>query len=541
MMSSPLHAKRWCRALILSLVLATKASCLATSSIPSHPKGKLNAQDDSTMYPKTAVVSTKKNGGHSQVYPNTKDILGKDNTKKSFGIQGLASMIQRGSQNFQAAIRSTFLPSGYPLKTPPGYLNYAIWSWIQDLSTQLRSVLATQKILEGVGVGREGATALSALMNFLARDGCGMIATLLFTSVASSRFRADVKRWRLVADIAVDIGITLEIAAVATPPNLFLPMICLGNMCKAICGVAAGACGGSINLHWAQGSDISDINAKFGAQNTITGMVGLIFAALFARSVASWKLWKLWILYSALTLLHIVANIRCMRLIDFQSLNNVRLNIVLQDFLQWWDLQSQSSSDNVSSTAAATPILSTPSKVSKMEPLFFLPKRFYPRQNAIHKRSVPIFFGQSFNEFCERSRHASGAEIAETLQTAPAELLDTAFGTDDYLVSAGVISASKRKLCVNVIFREDATPETEAKAYLHAILLGRHLKTLEKMKDFPLDNDVAVMAIEAKTEQEEIGYAWNLFQAGCYVAGWDLTKTEMQTMGYEVTTAVPSA
>ena len=37
-------------------------------------------------------------------------------------------------------------------------------------------------------------------------------------------------------------------------------------MCKAMCGVAAGACGGVINLHWAKGSDISDINAKFGAQ-----------------------------------------------------------------------------------------------------------------------------------------------------------------------------------------------------------------------------------------------------------------------------------
>lgn len=40
----------------------------------------------------------------------------------------------------------------------------------------------------------------------------------------------------------------------------------LGNTCKAMCGVAAGACGGVINLHWAKGSDISDINAKFGAQ-----------------------------------------------------------------------------------------------------------------------------------------------------------------------------------------------------------------------------------------------------------------------------------
>ena len=107
-------------------------------------------------------------------------------------------------------------------------------------------------------MGREGATALSALMNYLARDGCGMIATLLFTSAASSRFRSDVKRWRLVADLAVDLGITLEVAAVSLPTSFFLPMICLGNMCKAICGVAAGACGGSINLHWAQGSDVRE-------------------------------------------------------------------------------------------------------------------------------------------------------------------------------------------------------------------------------------------------------------------------------------------
>ena len=126
----------------------------------------------------------------------------------------------------------------------------------QSSTPSLRSVLATQRILEGVGVGREGATALSALMNYLARDGCGMIATLLFTSAASSRFRSDVKRWRLIADLAVDLGITLEVAAVSLPSSFFLPVICLGNMCKAICGVAAGACGGSINLHWAQGSDV---------------------------------------------------------------------------------------------------------------------------------------------------------------------------------------------------------------------------------------------------------------------------------------------
>ena len=62
-------------------------------------------------------------------------------------------------------------------------------------------MLATQRVLEGVGVGREGATALSASLNFILRDGCGMASTLLFTAVTASRFRGDVKRWRLFADL----------------------------------------------------------------------------------------------------------------------------------------------------------------------------------------------------------------------------------------------------------------------------------------------------------------------------------------------------
>jgi hypothetical protein len=137
-----------------------------------------------------------------------------------------------------------------------GYLKYVLYDNIQDLSTSLRSVLATQRILEGVGVGRAGATALSATLNFIIRDGCGMVASLLFTSYAARGFRRNVKRWKFFADIMVDVGITLEILAPCVLTNLtlqgwFLPLLCLGNICKALCGVAAGACGGAIQMYWA--------------------------------------------------------------------------------------------------------------------------------------------------------------------------------------------------------------------------------------------------------------------------------------------------
>ena len=189
----------------------------------------------------------------------------------------------------QSALRSTFLPalpssdvkgndnnkSNYQLDKlrSSGYIKYIILDNIQDLSTSLRSVLATQRILEGVGVGRTGATALSATLNFVIRDGCGMVASLLFTSMAASSFRRNVKRWKLFADIMVDIGITLEIIAPSVNHKWFLPLLCLGTICKALCGVAAGACGGALQMYWANtllGSEegISEIAAKNGAQRT---------------------------------------------------------------------------------------------------------------------------------------------------------------------------------------------------------------------------------------------------------------------------------
>ena len=179
------------------------------------------------------VISTKKGTGLSKTYRILPEDITPGGILPSSSIQDKTKSSNHGIiSQISAGIRSTFLPSGYPKSTPPGYLQYSIWSWIQDLSSQLRSVLATQRVLEGVGVGRQGATALSALLNFLVRDGCGMGANLLFTSLASSSFSTDGKRWRIFADIMVDIGLTLEVCATMVPGTWFLPMICTFRPCQ---------------------------------------------------------------------------------------------------------------------------------------------------------------------------------------------------------------------------------------------------------------------------------------------------------------------
>jgi hypothetical protein len=446
------------------------------------------------------IISTNKNGGRSHTFivnpRNEKvhnepvsDSPSKQLKRSSWSVIGLL-------ENLQSGFRSTFLPAGFPSKTPDGYLKYAVWSWIQDLSTQLRGVLATQRILEGVGVGREGATALSALLNFLVRDASGMLASLVFTASAAPLFRTDVKRWRLLADIMVDIGITLEVAAIQVPPAFFLPMISVGNMCKAICGVAAGACSGPINLHWAKGSDISDISAKFGAQNTVTGSLGIVFAAIFAKSVASLPLTPLWILYGTLTFLHIVANRRCMRLMAFDSFSTLRMDIVVSDFLSHYN--------DASTVDLPRPL--TPLDVSSREPLLFTTPQPWKPQHRIE-------MGVSFNEFVDLTTN-DDMEMDGLLADGPKEYW---LGTTTTFQSPQIV----------VALSENITKQNTAKAYFHARLLDRCLSMHTGMDP-----------LEAKTlAGSQLEQAWTAFRQQSQESGWDFVEAELKTKGYEVALA----
>lgn len=66
----------------------------------------------------------------------------------------------------RAVLRRTFLPSGFPRSVPVEYLPYQRYHVIQDLATQLRATLATQRVLAGLGVGVAGASALGAVSFF---------------------------------------------------------------------------------------------------------------------------------------------------------------------------------------------------------------------------------------------------------------------------------------------------------------------------------------------------------------------------------------
>jgi len=446
----------------------------------------------------------------------------------------------------KSSLRSTFLPTipskvGDDIKegerrrqdvlAQSGYLKYMICDNLQDLSTSLRSVLATQRILEGVGVGRTGATALSATLNFLIRDGCGMIASLLFTSLAASSFRRNVKTWKYFADCMVDIGITLEIIApsVLSSSRLsgwFLPLLCLGNVCKALCGVAAGACGGAMNLFWAMklmGTEegISEVSAKIGAQRTVVGGAGLVLAGFVAKwlgasdgsnNVGNKRLWIG--LYCFLTFLHLALNRMSLKLVALDWMNSWRMQRIVDEFL---DLVEK----NEANDRIGTSNLSTPSDLSRIEPLLFRPGL----RNINKPSNCSIRMGVSFNDFARHSHR--------TLQSTRAQVMnDPRIGGDRYMLTVGAIGnkLNKKKSILISFFRNSSCRE-KAKAYLHARLVEKGLDQRSQLDGSNLDT---VFEEAEKNATKELVVLWPIFEEKVKKEGWNLDKTECSSDGYEI-------
>ena len=135
---------------------------------------------------------------------SNKNSTSKTHRRKRFGIFGtfFTGIVE--------VLRSLFLPVGYPNSVTPDYFAFQSWDTVQAMCSYLRGILATQAILDGVGVGDETKTVASATLQWVTRDGASMLGGLAFTWWGGKNFDKSVKFWRLFADTINDVGLTLE-------------------------------------------------------------------------------------------------------------------------------------------------------------------------------------------------------------------------------------------------------------------------------------------------------------------------------------------
>jgi len=246
------------------------------------------------------------------------------------GDQGLErfSAPARAGRGLLGTVRQVFLPDGYPHTVSKDYLEYQVWDTLQAFASSVTGSLATAAVLEGVGVGDAAATPLAATLTWILKDGAGMVGRILFAALVGTSLDHDCKRWRMFADITNDLVMLIELLARFLPRPLVLPVLCLAGVGRSLVGVAGGATKAAVAQHQALNSNMADLAAKDGSQETLVNLVALCLN-LVLLPLVSGDLWLTGCLFVILTLLHIYANYRAVSCLVFSTLNSARLKIAV--------------------------------------------------------------------------------------------------------------------------------------------------------------------------------------------------------------------
>ena len=185
-----------------------------------------------------------------------------------------------------------FLPQRFDTSVTPNYFDYTKWQFAASVTGTMASVLATQALLTAVGVTAEAAAPIAVLINWIMKDVLGQLGAAVYSSLISTQFDHDPRRWRLYSNLILIASSGLEII---TPffPVIFLPLAALGNMGKNVSWLSASATRAAIALTFvtAKGranNNFADIIAKSSSQAIAAGLIGSTVGVCL-----SWSMTKL--------------------------------------------------------------------------------------------------------------------------------------------------------------------------------------------------------------------------------------------------------
>ncbi|KAJ1566014.1 hypothetical protein HK096_004537 [Nowakowskiella sp. JEL0078] len=230
------------------------------------------------------------------------------------------------------ALSDAFLPADFPHSVTPDYVPYQLFDSAQAFCSTITGMLATRATFKAAGVGDVTATATSAALTWILRDGVSMIGRILFAWGFSSQLDNDAKTWRLT-HIFNDLSIGLEILSQFSPSFLFIWLACISTILRALCGVAGGATKAALSQHFAKQNNMADLNAKDGSQETIVNLCGMFLAAFVLRIVPESSSTWTWSAFLFFTFLHLASNWRAVKSVVLKTVNTQRADILSRVFL----------------------------------------------------------------------------------------------------------------------------------------------------------------------------------------------------------------
>jgi hypothetical protein len=488
-------------------------------SLSQHEEGSLSLSTTSCR----EYILTPAETGKAE----TNVATGSASAASSASSASAASILAVGSHSWfqvQAPIkvlRDLFLPIGFPATVRPRYLEYQLYDSLQGLCSYLRGVVCNAHVLKAAGVGNAQATAMSAALTWALKDGLAMIGALVFSYAASPRFDSHVKEFRLFADVINDVGLTLDMMAPwfagdTADPLVLLLVTSAATLCKTLCGMAAGATKSSITVHFAVQGNMADLNAKESTQETLVSLTGMVLGVSLARQLtkleessdddmdnknnAELALYLQWGIFVVLTVVHVWANWKGVKLLRLETLNRERAHIVVQGLVT--ALQA-----NCETTATATAVRSKESSTKHRQgvlaALSNLPRPVDINESLLASTSKMLFPGRlvlgARLVTVLTSRHDSPNTTAtsDTGNNSMQAVVDE-FHNERYALA---ITPSGRVLASLLT---GATVPDELKAFVHAVLALQCLDRLESARKRQMLRDGAACQLLVQQTHEQI-------------------------------------
>ncbi|XP_045473543.1 RUS family member 1 [Harmonia axyridis] len=225
--------------------------------------------------------------------------------------------------------KEILLPHGYPDSVSNDYFEYQVWDTLQAFCSTITGSFTTRAILKGVGVGDAKASALSATITWIMKDGSGMIGRIFFAWWKGSMLDCDCKKWRLFADILNNFAMAIELG-IPYYSHKSMEILCLTSIMKSIVGIAGGATRASITYHQAKQGNMAEISAKDGTQETVVNLIASLTSLYLLSKILNPMYEVLFIFF--LMILHLYFNYKAVTCLTFDTLNDSRMTLVLKEY-----------------------------------------------------------------------------------------------------------------------------------------------------------------------------------------------------------------
>lgn len=180
-------------------------------------------------------------------------------------------------------LQSIFLPRDFRTSVSQNYLSFIKWQVLSSTCGTIMGVLSTQSLLTALGMGATGALPAAATLNWILKDGLGLVGGVVYTSLRSHLFDSEPKRYRFRASLALQVATFCELL---TPlfPHLFLPMASLSNVAKNMAWLALSGTRAQMNLSFCLKDNLGDVTAKSGSQSTAASLIGTGIGVMLAAN-----------------------------------------------------------------------------------------------------------------------------------------------------------------------------------------------------------------------------------------------------------------